>query len=64
MVVLIRQSVEPLLVTAPNAFGTASPAIHVDMLGMDDFEARVIAIEMQDVWVVTCYAPATGDEAR
>ena len=64
IVVMIKHTLEPLLVTAPNAYGTAAPAVHIDMLGMDDFEARVLAIETNTLWIVCCYAPATGDEIR
>ncbi len=46
-VVLIHESVEPFLSTAPTAYGKAAPAIHIDTLGMDDFEARVLALEME-----------------
>ena len=31
---------------------------------MDDFEARVIAIEMEPGWIVCCYAPATGSKEK
>ena len=64
IVVLIRKDCDPSLVTAPNAYGKSSPAIHVDTLGMDDFEARVLAVETSHLWIVCCYAPATGDEVR
>ena len=31
---------------------------------MDDFEARILTIELIDTWVVCCYAPATGDDLK
>ena len=63
IVVMVHESMEPFLVTAPNAYGKASPAIYVDQLGMDDFEARVLALEFEHFWTICCYAPATGDES-
>ena len=55
---------ESLLTTHVNSYGKAVPSIHVDLLGMDDFEARVIMVELETIFVVCCYAPATGDEIR
>jgi hypothetical protein len=61
-VVLILEGYERLLVQPPVSFGQASTSIHLDFLGMEDFEARIIALEFLSLWAVGIYAPATGDE--
>lgn len=36
----------------------------MDQLGASDLEARIVALELEYIWVVNSYAPATGDEVR
>ena len=61
---MVHNKVTPHICSIPHSYGSAVPAIHIDTLGMDDFEARILTIEFDTLWVVCCYAPATADEEK
>ena len=46
------------------SFGSSTPQIYLDHLGMPDPEARLVVLELPDMWITNVYAPATGDEER
>ena len=62
--VLIRKRIEHLLLSSPQGYSQSSPKIHIEFLGMENLDARIVTLELPSLWIVCCYAPATGDEVR
>ena len=61
---MIHKNIEDRLVVAPCSYGASAPSIYIETLGMDDSEARIMALEFETLWLVSCYAPATADEVK